>query len=304
MTEKALACGVVPEDITESVRSRPHPYLQSCVTGYSGSRLEGFAEGTHLALPSPYVVVVIGLGDPIEVAAPSDSTSGSRSLRSLAAALHTGPKVLAHSGRAFDISIEMTPAGALTMLGLPGSLLSDQVVDLADLWGDDAEELIDRTLAAENWPARFAAVDSMLIRRARAMTRSGDPLARAWDLLLSTEGRLSVGDLAEEVGYSRRHLHHRFVAEYGMTPKQAARLVRFQRSADLLRRRERRRRRGHVSGVPTLSDIAVMSGFYDQAHLARDWNDLVGVPPVRMAGDRGSPICPRQRLRFDAPWQA
>lgn len=144
---RALACDVVPEDIAESVRSRPHPDLQSCVTGYSGSRLEGFAGGIHLALPSPN-------------------------------------------------------AGALRMLGLPGSRLSDRVVDLADLWGDDAEELIDRTLAAEDWPARFAAVDSILRRRAGAMTRSGDPLARAWDLLLSTEGRLSVGDLVEAVGYA------------------------------------------------------------------------------------------------------
>lgn len=80
-------------------------------------------------MPSPYVVVVIGLGDPIEVAASSDSTSDSRSLRSLPTALRTGPRELAHGGRAFDISIEMTPAGALRLLGLAGSLLSDRVVE-------------------------------------------------------------------------------------------------------------------------------------------------------------------------------
>lgn len=42
----------------------------------------------------------------------------------------------------------MTPAGALTLLDLPGPLLSDRVVDLADLWREDAEELIDRASAA------------------------------------------------------------------------------------------------------------------------------------------------------------
>lgn len=300
---RALACDVVPEHMTESIRSQPHPRLRPWVTGYSGSRLQGFAEGVHLALPSPFVVVVIGLGDPIEVAADSDSKSDSRSLRSLAAALRTGPRGLAHSGRAFDISIEMTPAGALRLLGLPGPLLSDRVVDLADLWGKDAEELIDRASAADDWPARFAAVDSILNRRARDVTRSDDALARAWDLLVSTETRLSIGDLAEEVGYSRRHLHHRFVAEYGTTPKQTARLVRFQRSADLLRRRERRRRRGDADGMPTLSEVAVMSGFYDQAHLARDWNDLIGCPPSEWLATEDLPFVQDSNARSQAPWE-
>jgi AraC-like DNA-binding protein len=78
-----------------------------------------------------------------------------------------------------------------------------------------------------------------------------------------------IADLAGEVGWSRRHLAERFTAEYGLTPKEAARVVRFERSKRLLQRRDR----------PPLADVASACGFYDQAHLAREWNDFGGCPP-------------------------
>jgi hypothetical protein len=59
----------------------------------------------------------------------------------------------------------------------------------------------------------------------------------------------------------------------GLTPKAAARVIRFDRARHLLA--------GQVAagGRPRLADLAVTCGYFDQAHLARDFRALAGVPP-------------------------
>jgi AraC-like DNA-binding protein len=40
-------------------------------------------------------------------------------------------------------------------------------------------------------------------------------------------------------------------------------------------------RRVGDGGPPALADLAAASGYYDQAHLAREFRDLAGCPPSR-----------------------
>nr|WP_245207882.1 helix-turn-helix domain-containing protein [Rhodococcus gordoniae] len=89
-----------------------------------------------------------------------------------------------------------------------------------------------------------------------------------------------VRAVADELGWSRRHLTNRCTAEFGLSPKEVARVARFDRSRKMLRADPTRR----------LADIAVVCGFYDQAHLARDWRDLAGVPPSRWLEDEVFPF--------------
>jgi transcriptional regulator GlxA family with amidase domain len=89
-----------------------------------------------------------------------------------------------------------------------------------------------------------------------------------------------VEDVAREVGYSRRHLVERFTREYGLTPKQAARVARFDRSRLALQAAPR----------TPLATIAAGAGYFDQAHMAREWNALASVPPSRWLADEDLPF--------------
>jgi transcriptional regulator GlxA family with amidase domain len=84
-----------------------------------------------------------------------------------------------------------------------------------------------------------------------------------------------VAELARETGWSARHLDNRFRAEIGLTPKAAARVIRFDRARRMLMRRV------GAGGPPALADLAAAGGYYDQAHLAREFRGLAGVPPSR-----------------------
>ena len=94
-------------------------------------------------------------------------------------------------------------------------------------------------------------------------------VAGAWDVLVASGGTVGVAELAERVGWSRRHLAHRFAGEFGLSPKLAGRVVRFERATRLLRSSRR----------PAIAEVAAACGYYDQPHLNRDFVELAGCPP-------------------------
>jgi AraC-like DNA-binding protein len=175
------------------------------------------------------------------------------------------------------MQLDLTPQGARSLLGLPAGELSPAVVHLEDVVGPTARELHERLCDAPTWPARFELLAGALRRAPRALQPAAPVLDHAWRLLVGGPAR--VGDVARTVGYTRRHLNERFATEFGLTPKQAARVARFDRS-----------RRALQAGAGSLAAVAAACGFYDQAHMAREWNDLAGVPPSRWLADEDLPF--------------
>ncbi len=92
----------------------------------------------------------------------------------------------------------------------------------------------------------------------------------AWRRLVAASGAIEVRTLAEEVGWSRRHFGERFRQELGLAPKVVARVLRFEQAYGLLRQPRR----------PGLAELAARCGYFDQAHLTRDWRDLAGCTPT------------------------
>jgi AraC-like DNA-binding protein len=246
------------------------PQLEGLISGYTGIRYEGFPPGIHRGLPSRHLTVVVSLGAPIRV--------GGEPFVALAAGLHTKSAVIAHDGSQDIVSLELTPAGARSLLGLPAAALAGRVVGLDEVFGPEANELAERIAAAAAWQARFAVLDDVLTRRAGRRAEAERAMTSAWHRIVDSRGSVRIRELAAESGYSRRHLTTRFTREYGLTPKQAARVVRFEQSWLMLRRLEQSRRQ--LQGArPALAEVAASCGYYDQAHLAREWNELAGCPP-------------------------
>ncbi|WP_241385190.1 helix-turn-helix domain-containing protein [Rhodococcus sp. CH91] len=265
--------------VSDGARGRPLPLLTPYVRSYEGYRLDGFPAGTHLGMPSPDVTVILTISEPVELGR-EDGRSPDR-FDSLAGGLSTRPVPVVHHGRQHGIQLALSPAGARALLGVPAAALGPWAVDLEDVIGADTRELSDRIAAAGSWQERFSVLDRILTRRLIAARSTGPErsLAHAWRLLVS-DPTLPVRAVADELGWSRRYLAGRCAAEFGLSPKDVARVARFDRSRKMLRADPRRR----------LSDIAADCGFYDQAHLARDWRDLAGLPPSRWLEDEVFPF--------------
>ena len=80
---------------------------------------------------------------------------------------------------------------------------------------------------------------------------------------------MRVGDLAHDLGCSRRHLTARFREEFGLTPKTLARILRLEQAVGLVA----------AAGAPAWAEVSAAAGYADQAHLVRDWRSFTGRTP-------------------------
>jgi AraC-like DNA-binding protein len=241
---------------SEFVVHRPHAALRGLVADAVGYRQDGLAPGTHRGLPSPTLTLVVTVDGPLDVAAHPDPAQAPGRYDALLGGLHTTPALIRHPGRQTGIQFSLTPLGARGLLGVPAGELAAVDVEVADVLGPLGAELV--------------AADDVLRRAARPADPAPE-VAEAWRLTLAGGGRLRVGDVARRVGWSERHLTARFRAETGLAPKEAARVVRFDRARRALAARPR----------PDLARLAASAGYADQAHLNREWRAFTGLSPLR-----------------------
>jgi AraC-like DNA-binding protein len=218
--------------------------------------------GVHRGLPSTSLTFVLPMGEPLDVGWAGEGASRAKGWSSVSG-LHAWPAAIHHDGRQCGIQLALSTAGARTLLGVPASELSGELLELADVapeLGDLPERLHGRT-PEQGLPVVTAALTRALARNDAPAPRAevGRALARL------TQGR-SVAAVADEVGYSRRWLTTLVREECGLGPKEYQRVARFEASRSLVGRRP-------------LAEVAATCGYADQAHLSRDWSDLAGCPP-------------------------
>lgn len=261
------------EPQSEWLTRRPAPALAPFLDRYVGYRLEGFAPGLHRGLPSRHLTFIVSIGPPIDVVAQTDPAQAPSRYRSVISGLQAAPALIAHDGSSEGVALELTPIGCRALFGMPGSELWNTSLELDDLAGPVGAELWERLQLAPTWADRFAACEHVL---GRLLTGdSVEPaLARSWQLLAASAGTRPVSEIAATIGWTRQHSARRFAGEFGLSPKLAARVVRFDRARRVLQ-------------VPFLSiaQVALACGYYDQAHLTRDFTELAGVPPARLLAD-------------------
>ena len=102
--------------------------------------------------------------------------------------------------------------------------------------------------------------------------RSGisSPIREALRLISSTDGRMSVSQIANVIGISERTLRRGVTTAVGLSPKVLARILRFQHAISCLRAPE----------PVDLCGIAAECGYADQAHMGREFQQLSGLTPT------------------------
>ena len=188
---------------------------------------------------------------------------------SFVAALHDSHTLVEHDGFQEGIEVRLTPLGARALFGMPMYELTNRVVDVEDLLGRRGEELVARLWDADSWQRRFAVLDQVIAARLDRAPRTPSELAWAWGRMRSSAGRAAVSALADELGWSHRRLIARFREGIGLAPKTLGRVLRFERVSHVLQQVEE----------PRLAEVALDCGYYDQAHLNRDFRQFAGTTP-------------------------
>jgi AraC-like DNA-binding protein len=227
------------------------------------------AHSRECVIPSGTLELVINLReDEFQIHKPtSGGAEGARFRGAIASGAYSGAFVVETRAHASIVGVHFKPGGAATVLGVPAGELANKHVELEALWGRRAAELRDRLHAAAHPAQRFRILEQGLIdrlpRSPSARREVGVALGR-----LSEPG-VEVREVARHLQLSHRRFIELFTEQVGMTPKRYSRVLRFQRALRLVT--------GH--GAPAWTQVALECGYFDQAHLCRDWAELTGFSP-------------------------
>jgi AraC-like DNA-binding protein len=265
------------------VEARPAGGLGPYVGSYVGFELRGFPPGVHLGTPGRSLTVIVSLAEPLDVVELTGTTGDAGAapargrFQAVAGGLASRSVAIRHDGHQHGVRISLTPLGARAIFGVPSAVLAHDLVELDEVLGPLGAEFVDRVRGAATWPERFATLDAVLARAVERSTVGGSTghavrpeVGEAWRRLVARRGRVRIGLLAADLGWSRRHLGERFRQEIGLTPKEVARVLRFEHAHEL----------ATAAHPRSWVEVAAAAGYADQAHLVRDWREVTGSPPT------------------------
>jgi AraC-like DNA-binding protein len=191
------------------------------------------------------------------------------------------------------IEFALTPLGAYALLGTPMNHLAGRLVDLREIiTGTHGRALGDTVRDASTLPRRFDVIDRFLLDRLATGPGIAPEVRRAWERLIATGGRIPIRAIRDELGWSHKHLITRFTQQVGLTPKRAARVIRFEGVRQAVDQRP----------DPDWGALAARFGYADQAHLVRDFHEFTGATPTAYLARRPKPSDqPATRIRGSSP---
>lgn len=245
-------------------------HLRPFIESWTGYREWSPVPVRRLEYPTGRAVLIIEFGAPLAV----DSR---RHRVGFFAGIDDGATLTEFSCEHAGIQINLSARGALAFADQPMHELARQVVSLDQL--DLSPSLPDALAEAGTWTDRFGLVAGVLERRLIEARQLSPVTAYALARIDSSGGRVGVHRLATELGFSRKHLHERFLREVGLSPKRYADLQRFSRVLARLR-----------AGAPSLAHLALDLGYSDQSHLARDVRRFSSVTARALSASLTDPI--------------
>lgn len=254
-------------DRWEMVHAAPDPRLDGYVLDYCAYDERTASFTRRRELPSDRVVIIVNLGEPIRVFtdAWTDQPFG------FFAGMHDTFAISETCGAQSGVQIDLSPVGAHLLLRTPMHELTGRVVALADLLGRSGSLLHEALASTPGWAAKFERLDEFFLARLDDALSPVPSVTRALGRLRASGGSVRVDTLAAELGCSRRHLVAGFREQVGVPPKTLARILRFHRAV------------GMMGSGPGWAEIALSCGYYDQAHLIRDFNQFAGSSPSDFA---------------------
>lgn len=254
----------------ELIRRKPSKriaHLVSEMNGYRELALGRFyqREAAPLAIP-----LIISFGSPFSIALGREPAVADKP-QGFAGGLYAGPVHIRSDGEAECVEVDFTPLGAYRFFGGGVVDLAGRTVELGDVFGDDGGKLRERLGATSCWESRFELVENWMALGAKY--EPSPEVIFCYRRLALNGGNVRVTTLAEEIGWSRKHLVQRFRSEIGLGPKSLARIMRFHWACRL----------AQTGTSESWAMIAAQSGYSDQAHLTRDFGTLAGESPTAWA---------------------
>jgi AraC-like DNA-binding protein len=167
--------------------------------------------------------------------------------------------------------IQFQPGGAFPFFRVPAYETENKSVELDDLWPRTAKELRERLLATPRIDDMFALAEQYLVAQLVRPLELHPAVRFARQQFCKRPHQISVAGVLAEISLSQRHFIRVFHEQIGLTPKAFCRVRRFQRILETV----------HGAQEVDWADVALVCGYYDQAHFIHDFREFSGLTPTQ-----------------------
>ncbi len=167
--------------------------------------------------------------------------------------------------------IQFHAAGAFPFFRTPANEMANIAVPLDNLWRGGAGELRERLLAAPTVECMFQAAESLLLSQVVRDLEFHRAVSFALRHFCRTPNAGKIAQVTDKLGLSQRHFIAVFRQQVGLTPKAFCRVRRFQYVLHSI----------HAASHVDWAQVALDSGYYDQAHFIHDFRRFSGVTPLQ-----------------------
>jgi len=163
------------------------------------------------------------------------------------------------------------PGALFRLTGIPSHYLTNQYIDAATVFPKEIKEVNDRINTCNSFPQMILAVESFILQEAKQKNCHIHPLDIVTANLFRQDMVPDVDAMAKSACQSVRHFERQFKLRMGVSPKYFLKVMRFENAFRLKNKN------------PFLDwlSIAIICGYYDYQHLARDYKDLTGLSPTQ-----------------------
>jgi methylphosphotriester-DNA--protein-cysteine methyltransferase len=216
-------------------------------------------------LPNGKIEMLVNFGEPYRTV---QGHGPELLVKAWLAGLQTGPIVGEQPARQDVMGIRLSPPAAYALLARPMREISGTVVNLEDLVGRAANELVEKCHDAQSTEERVRRAVRWVAERVKTPRRFDPAVAWAARQIEQSNGGAPIFELREQTGLSKTRLAEMFREQIGLAPKLYARVIRFRRAATMLQK-----------AAEPLSEIALAAGYYDQPHMNSEFRELSGLAP-------------------------
>jgi AraC-like DNA-binding protein len=189
--------------------------------------------------------------------------------RSIIAGQMRGFAVIEACGGIDLFGVRFMHAGAAPFFRFPINELTDQIPDLNFVLSGFGRETEARMQDACSTLERVSIIEEALL----GLLERDEPFDRiveaAAGLIAKNSGSIPIDRLANSMGVNGRRLERQFQQKLGLSPKRFSRIIRFQGFLNAAAIRDQ-----------SILDTALSFGYYDQAHLIREFREFSGKTPA------------------------
>jgi len=177
-------------------------------------------------------------------------------------------RVIGHHFLVFQIIF--APGALYRLTGMPSSAINNQYMDAENVFSAAVRQVNEQLYLAQDYAAMIKVADQFVRTLSKRQKKSMSMVDNACRLLLNTDSKFSLQQLASQACLSTRQLERIFKERTGVNPKLFERIIRFDKAFRL------------KNACPHFDwlRIAIECGYHDYQHLVREYKSFTGLTPV------------------------